>query len=104
MTCAGHVPDCAIRLAVSSNRSNFSSDTFQLKPQSGTWAVSSASKMPSTMPSGWIQAIREPEVIYYRTADLRVAILFSECIGDLSRAGVRVQRPGNRNLARENTA
>ena len=25
-------------------------------------------------------------------ADLRVAILFSECIGDLSRAGVRVQR------------
>jgi len=28
----------------------------------------------------------------------RVAILFSECIGDLSRAGVRVRRPGNRNL------
>jgi hypothetical protein len=34
-------------------------------------------------------------------ADLRVAILFSECIGDLSRAGVRVQRPGNGNPARE---
>jgi|GEM_PF-5773669 len=31
-------------------------------------------------------------------ADLRVAIVFSECIGDLSRAGVMVQRPGNRNL------
>jgi len=40
----------------------------------------------------------------YTQADLRVAILFSECIGDLSRAGVRVQRPGNGNLARENTA
>jgi hypothetical protein len=35
-------------------------------------------------------------------ADLRVAILFSKCIGDLSRAGVRVQRPGNGNLGREN--
>jgi len=35
-------------------------------------------------------------------ADLRVAILFSECIGDLSRAGVRVQRQGMENLAREN--
>ena len=30
-------------------------------------------------------------------ADLRVAILFSECIGGLSRAGVRDQRSGNRN-------
>jgi hypothetical protein len=30
--------------------------------------------MPSTMPSGWIQAIREPEVIYYRTADLSIQI------------------------------
>jgi len=28
-------------------------------------------------------------------ADLTVAILFSGCIGDLSLAGVRVQRPGN---------
>jgi hypothetical protein len=33
--------------------------------------------------------------------DLRVAILFSECIGDLSRVGVRVQRPVNGNPARE---
>jgi hypothetical protein len=45
MTCAGHVPDCAIRLAVSSNRSSFSSDTFQSKPQNGIWAVSSVFKM-----------------------------------------------------------
>ena len=36
-------------------------------------------------------------------ADLRVAILFSECIGDLSRAGVRVHRPGNGIPAREDT-
>ena len=34
-------------------------------------------------------------------ADLRVAILFSGCIGDLSRVGVRVQRLGNGNPARE---
>jgi hypothetical protein len=40
----------------------------------------------------------------FTQADLRVAILFNECIGDLLRAGVRVQRPGNRNLARENFA
>jgi hypothetical protein len=33
----------------------------------------------------------------------RVAILFSECIGDLSRVGVGVQRPGNGNPAREDT-
>ena len=39
--------------------------------------------MPSTMPSGWIQAIREPEVIYYRTADLSVQTRAGERIGDL---------------------
>ncbi|WP_221304826.1 hypothetical protein, partial [Tunturiibacter gelidoferens] len=35
-------------------------------------------------------------------ADLRVAILFSECIADLLRVGVTVQRPGNGNPARDN--
>ena len=35
-------------------------------------------------------------------ADLRVAIQFSECIADLSRVGVTVQRPGNGNPARDN--
>jgi hypothetical protein len=39
------LPDCAIRLAVSSNRSSFSSDTFQSKPQNGIWAVSRVFKM-----------------------------------------------------------
>ena len=35
-------------------------------------------------------------------ADLRVVILFSECIGGLSRVGVSVQRPENGNPARDN--
>jgi hypothetical protein len=35
-------------------------------------------------------------------ADLRAAILFSECIGDLLRVGVRVQRPGNGKPAHDN--
>jgi hypothetical protein len=34
--------------------------------------------------------------------DLRAEILFSDCIGDLSRVGVRVQRPGNGNPASNN--
>jgi hypothetical protein len=41
MTCAGQVPDCAIRLGLSPNRSSFSSDTLQSKLQNGIWAVSS---------------------------------------------------------------
>jgi hypothetical protein len=42
--------------------------------------------------------VNYPQTLFSYQADLRVAILFSKCIGDLSRAGVRVQRPVNRNL------
>jgi hypothetical protein len=49
---------------------------------------------------GHFRVARHPSTVLnlsFPEADLRVAILFSECIGDLSRAGVRVQRSGNRN-------
>jgi len=47
---------------------------------------------------GEIGRQRHSAAPHFSQADFRVAILFSECIGDLSRAGVRVQRPGNRNM------
>jgi hypothetical protein len=69
---------------------------FVLKPR-GEWfelADERISLLASTDDHAWKRR---------RTlADLRVAILFSECIGGLSRVGVSVQRPGNGNPARDN--
>lgn len=52
---------------------------------------------------GSLGRCRSGETDSSRQAELSVAIVFSECIGDLSRGGVRVQRAGNGNLARENS-
>ena len=55
---------------------------------------------PSTIRS-YLGAVRQ-FAEHFHCSPEELAILFSECIGDLSRVGVMVQRPGNGNPARNN--